>query len=83
MRTVNCTYCELTAERWKLCRCGARVALCRHPARQYPHTPPLDHAAFHSERAAGENGEIVTEYTRVNSLYCTRRTCRNYEEGPE
>lgn len=78
---MTCLHQTLTAADWKLCRCGAKVAECRAPERQHPNTPPLDPAAFHAERAADERGGIITEYTRVNSLYCTPRTCRNYTEG--
>lgn len=76
---MTCAYCELTDQRWKNCRCGGKVVRCTHPDRQYPNVPPLDHAGIHSERVI-RNGEIVTEYMRVNSRFCTARTCRNYTE---
>lgn len=80
---MTCRFQTITEEPWRGCRCGARVAICTQPDRQHPNTPPLDPAGFHSERAAGPGGEIRTDHTRVNSNYCTARTCRNYTEQQE
>lgn len=74
-----CIYRTLTSERWKLCRHGGMVALCRCPSRQHPNCPPFDPAGYHSERVLDDNGVIQTEYTRVKSTYCTPQHCTNYQ----
>ena len=79
---MTCRHQTLTPAPWKNCSCGARLAYCSHPARQYPNTPPLDYAGFHSERILDETGTPETGRMRVNSLYCTAKYCKSYtEEG--
>ena len=80
---MTCRFSTPTAETWPGCKCRAKTAECRAPARQHPNTPPLDPAGFHSRRVLTETGEPRRDYFIVNSLYCTARTCRNYEEGTE
>lgn len=77
---MSCIYCLLTDKSWKNCHCGGVVAHCVNPARQHPNVPPLDHAGLHSERVVDKEGNIDNNYTRVNSVYCTRRACKSYTE---
>jgi len=80
---MTCRFQTITEEPWRGCRCGAKEAQCRAPDRQHPKTPPLDHAGFHSRRVPDGRGGFVTEYTLVNSLYCSPRCCKSYAEAPE